>query len=198
MDTQDLFARQEQRQQRALQILAQLDLIQRWSVYGRAVLVGAVAHGLVVAPDIDLEIYCPAEPRLEEGFAILLDCARMPQVRAVRFANHLDEADQGYYWSLRYRADADTIWKVDMWSVRYDHPGPTGRELIEPLQRTLTADTRATILTIKEHLLTEPTLKCPSIYIYLAVLRDGIRTPDEFLAWRALHPGEELITWLPG
>lgn len=40
MDTQALFARQQQRRQCALQILAQLDLIKRWSVCGRAVLVG--------------------------------------------------------------------------------------------------------------------------------------------------------------
>lgn len=182
MDTHALFARQDQRRQRALQILAQLDLIQHWSAYGQAVLVGAVAHSLVVAPDIDVEIYCPSEPRLEDGFAILLDCARLPQVRAVRFANHLDEVDQGYYWSLRYRADADTIWKVDMWSVRYDHFGPTGRELVEPLQRVLTTETRTAILAIKEHLIADPALKCPSIYVYQAVLRDGVRTPDEFLA----------------
>ncbi len=51
--------RAEQRRKVAHHILTELDLRERWSAFGRPVLVGAVAYDLVVSPDIDLEIYCP-------------------------------------------------------------------------------------------------------------------------------------------
>ena len=52
----------------------------RWQVFGTPVLVGAVAYELAMAPDIDMEIYCD-EPRIEDGFTILRDCALHPSVR---------------------------------------------------------------------------------------------------------------------
>lgn len=54
------FACARTRLRTAKEILAQLRLLERWSVFGTPKVVGAVAYDLVVAPDIDLECFCQA------------------------------------------------------------------------------------------------------------------------------------------
>lgn len=192
-----ILARAEARRQTALGILAELQLLERWRAFGNPVLVGAAAYGLVVAPDIDLEIYCAA-PRIEEGFEVLRTCALHPAVRKARFANELDGADRGLYWQLRYRHTDGEDWKIDMWSVAHDHPGPTSTSLVTPLIQALTAETRLAILEIKGRLLLEPQPPCGSIHIYRAVLDDNIRTFAQFTAWLKLNPTDRLTDWKPG
>jgi hypothetical protein len=181
----------------AQHILAQLHLVERWRAFGDPVLVGAVAYGLVVAPDIDMEIYCD-EPKIEDGFAVLEACALHPRVRKARFANKLEGPDMGLYWQLRYLHEDGQEWKVDMWSVRRDHPGPLSVDLIAPMKQALTAETRRTILELKEQLLLDPTLQCGSIHLYRAVLDDGIRSIDQLKNWLEHNEVDRLTAWQPG
>ncbi|HET7087707.1 MAG TPA: hypothetical protein VFL17_03565 [Anaerolineae bacterium] len=124
----DPITRSAERLRSARSILAELRLMERWAVYGTPILVGAVAYELVVAPDIDIEVYCDG-PRIEDGFEIVRDCALLPGVKKARFANELHGPDQGLYWQLRYLHDDGQVWKFDMWSLRRDHPGPVARDL---------------------------------------------------------------------
>jgi hypothetical protein len=144
----DVLDRAEQRLHMAHEILTQLQLFERWRIFGTPVLVGAVAYGLAMAPDIDMEIYCDV-PRIEHGFVVLQDCALHPNVRKAHFGNYLDEADEGLYWRLIYRTDDGIDWKIDMWSLRRDHPGPCAAQLVEPLRQALTPETRRAILELK-------------------------------------------------
>ena len=130
---------------------ADVGLLEGWRRYGEPIVVGAVAHGLVVAPDVDLEVYCD-EPLIADGFALLSRWAQHPRVYAASFRNALDTPDLGLYWQLRYTAADGERWKVDMWSVRHDHPGPLGRDLIAPMAAALTRESRAAILALKEAL----------------------------------------------
>lgn len=171
--------------------------MERWRPFGRPVLVGAAAYGLLAAPDIDLEVYC-AEPRIEDGFAVLRACSLDPRVREARFANELNGPDQGLYWQIRYRHESGQVWKIDMWAVRHDHPGPTSLALVEPMKRVLTAETRQAILEIKEAILLDPGWKCPSIHVYRAVLDDGIRSLEGFRVWLDRHETDGLANWKPG
>ncbi len=65
MDT--VLTRAAQRLETAHEILSELQLLDRWREFGEPVLVGAVAYNLVVALDIDMEIYCD-NLRIEDGF----------------------------------------------------------------------------------------------------------------------------------
>jgi hypothetical protein len=194
--TQAALARAAHRLQVAYDILDRLRLVERWRPFGNPVLVGAVAYELVVAPDIDLEIYCD-EPRIEDGFTVLGACALQPGTRKVRFANELDGPDQGLYWQVRYRHTTGQEWKIDMWSMRRDHPGPTSASLVEPMKRALTDETRRAILEIKEGLRLDPAVQCGSIHVYRAVLGAGVRTLDGFKAWLADNRVDGLIDWRP-
>jgi len=181
----------------AQHILAQLQLMERWSAIGNPVLVGAVAYGLVVAPDIDMEIFCD-RPKIEDGFEVLRACALHPRVRKARFANELNGPDMGLYWQLRYLHEDGQEWKIDMWSMQHDHPGPTSTALVEPMKQVLTEETRQTILELKAQILLDPPLQCGSIHIYRAVLDDGIRNLEQFKIWLEHHQTDGLTTWKPG
>ena len=192
----NVLARAAERLDIAHHILAQLRLMARWGAFGTPVLVGAVAYDLVVAPDIDMEIFCD-QPRIEDGFRVLEACALHPQVLKARFSNYLDGPDIGLYWQLRYQHTDGQEWKVDMWSVRRDHPGPLSSALVEPLRRALTDETRRAILEIKEQVLLDPIPRYSSIHLYRAVLDDGIRALAQFRDWFARHQTDERTSWRP-
>lgn len=194
MDT--LLMRAARRLQTAEHILAELQLLEKWRPFGTPLLVGAVAYGLVVAPDIDLEIFCDT-PRIEDGFEVLRACALHPRVCKARFSNDLAGPNLGLYWQLRYRHEDGQEWKIDMWSMRGEHPGPLSSDLVEPMKRALNDETRAAILEIKEELLREPEAGCGSIHIYRAVLAGGVRTPAEFRKWLERNPPSGLLAWRP-
>jgi hypothetical protein len=177
-------------------ILSQLQLMERWSKFGNPVLVGAVAYGLVVAADIDIEIYC-AEPKIEDGFEVLRACALHPRVRKARFANALNGPDMGLYWQLRYYHDDGEEWKIDMWSISHDHPVPTSAALVASMRQALTDETRQAILELKTQQLLDPLLKCDSIYVYRAVLEDGIRNYEQFRIWLKHNKTDGLTNWKP-
>ena len=194
----EYLTRAAERQKAAESILTQLDLLNRWRTFGKPVLVGAVAYGLVVAPDIDLEIFCP-RLRIEDGFEILKDCAQHPQVNKARFWNALYPPHHGLYWQLRYIYEGDQEWKIDMWSVLETYDGPCGAKLLEPMIQTLNDSTRSVIIRLKEEVIEDDAFDCSSIQIYRAVLDFGIKTLDELKMWLPSHQFEEEVTdWIPG
>ena len=192
----DVLTEAQHRREVAGAILRQLRLVERWSAFGRPVLVGAASYDLMVAPDIDLEIFCPGQPRIEDGFSVLTACATEQGTTKARFSNLLESPDEGLYWQLRHRHGGEE-WKIDMWTLREDHPGPLSSSMVEPMNAALTTASRRTILTLKHALAEVPEERCGSIHIYRAVIDDGVETLDEFRAWRADHDTESLTAWTP-
>ncbi len=82
-----------------------------------------------------------------------------------------------------------------MWLLGHDHPGPRSVDLVEPMKRPPTDETRAAILEIKETLLDEPDVH--SIEIYEAVLDDGVRSATDFRAWQSQRKPGGLTFWRP-
>ncbi|MER5439490.1 hypothetical protein [Streptomyces sp. NPDC002790] len=176
-------------------ILDRLGLFERWRPLGTPVLVGSVALDLVVEADIDMEIYSPT-PSIADGFAALVPCAELPGVRKLRFANALDLADRGLYWRLDYEFTPDETWKIDMWWLPDDHPGPRAADLVTPVRDALDDSTRDAVLAIKEGALTQGEAT-QGVWVYQAVLDHGIRTYDEFRAWQASTATDVLTSWRP-
>lgn len=187
--------RAEERFVQSMAILEDLNLLDRWRKVGTPCIVGAMGYGLQVAPDIDMEIFCD-RPSVEAGFGVMAQVAPHPRIRKVRFANELDGPDRGLYFQLRYRHERGEEWKLDLWLVANDHPGPLSRDLVTPMRRTLTDTTREAILTVKEYVLANR-LNYPSIDIYRGVLEGGARSPAEFLAWHERVKPAGLTNWRP-
>ena len=199
-DVEGVLRRAAERQARAQRVLELLDLLRRWSRYGRPVLVGSVAYGLVVEPDIDLEIYC-VQPRVEDGFAVVSHLALVPGVWTVRFSNELQGPDPGLYWQVRYRdpaasaEQAQEVWKIDMWLLAGDYAGPRSADLVEPMRRALTLETRTAILQIKEAFSGREDIH--GIDVCRAVLDGGVRTPEAYERWIAGQGPPRLTSWRP-
>jgi hypothetical protein len=191
--TSELQRRASLRRQAALEILDDLGLADRWAAHGTVHVVGAVALDLVVEPDIDLEIYSAA-PDIGAGFSVVSPLACFPGVRRVRFTNTLDTADPGLYFQLQYER-GDLTWKIDIWNLADDYPGPRGSLLTGPLLSALTPETRDRILAIKEAA-RERDEPVAGIRVYQAVLDGGVTDHAGFLAWAASTPGG-LSHWSP-
>ncbi len=196
----DIFARAEERNARALEILERLDLFRRWSRFGSPELVGAVRYGLAVRPDIDLDVYTndpSSDLRIEHGFAVMSEVARLPGIWKVRFSNELSGPDQGLYWGLRYRAEDGEVWKVDQWFLTQDHPqAHWGEKFAAAMDQVLTIETRRAILEIKEATQGDPDMH--GIDVYRAVLEGGVRNLEMSRDWFPEHHTRGISLWLPG
>jgi diamine N-acetyltransferase len=191
-----ILSRADDRQRTAQKILDALQLLERWRQFGEPVLVGSAAYGLLVSPDIDIEIYCE-EPRIEDGFEVLRACALLPGVTRARFARYPDGPEQSLYWQLRCLGDDGQEWKIDMFSLARDHRGPTGAQLTGPLQQVLTEETRRAILALKERVQRAGEHDFRSIDIYRAVLEGGARSLEDLKAWLERNPSEGRASWRP-
>jgi hypothetical protein len=112
-----LTEQSDRRHSMAEEILAELQLVQLWSQFGRPVIVGALAYNLMFDYDIDMEIYCP-DLKIEHGFQVLGACALNPRVRQAAFTNALETSDRALYWKLQYLDSDGNEWKIDMWPRR--------------------------------------------------------------------------------
>ena len=182
--------------QQAEAILHELQLVERWSRYGRVSLVGALSFDLILTPDIDMEIYCP-KVRIEDGMAVLSACARHPQIVGAMYQNELAGPDKAVYWRLTWLAADGVRWKIDMWSAPVDYDLPRGENFVAPMRRALTPETREAILELKAARDRDELPKFISIDLYRAVLKDGVRTLPEFARWLETHPTGELCGWQP-
>ena len=67
--------------------------------------------------------------------------------------------------------------------------------MADRIRAVATPEERLAILRLKYEAPDEEHI--PGLAFYMAVLRDGIRTPADFAAWRAAHPLEGIIRWMP-
>jgi hypothetical protein len=188
--TTDRLARAGQRLQVAKDLLEQLDLIGRWSRYGEVEVVGSVGIGLVVQPDIDLEIYCD-NPQVADGFAVMQPVAELPKSRRITYLDARERHECGQYWKLEY--ELDETWTVDMWV--FAERGP-GAGLTAALRTALTDESRDTILAIKEEAM-ERGERALGYWLYQAVLDAGVTTYDEFRGWLGDRNIYERTGWSP-
>lgn len=194
VSSDDLAIRAERRADDARQVLANLDLLSRWKRHGDPVVCGSVAYGLVVEPDIDMEIFA-AEPSIDAAFEVLREVAKVPGVVRCAFTNDLDGPAAGIYCRIVYD-HAGVRWNLDNWLLPRDHPGPFSARLVQPMLGALTAETRRAVLEIKETALArkEPV---QGIWVYRAVLTEGIRGYADFHSWLRGVDTSVLTNWSP-
>jgi hypothetical protein len=182
------------RQRSALALLDSLAYLERWGRLGRAELVGSVRHGLVVARDIDVEVTVPAlDPRA--AFAVAGEVAASPCVVRALYRNQ-SESHGWLYWEISARAGDGEEWTIETYvSGPDDRYAGWSAELATALEQALTDENRVAILTLKEALVHDAAYR--AMDVYRAVVDGGVRTLDEFAAWRETSGSSELVRWRP-
>jgi hypothetical protein len=193
----DLAARASKLQAQAHDVIRQLQLQERWGEVGEVTFSGSSQFGLMVTPNIDMEVYTD-QPRPSAGFQVIAGIAEIPGVRRVRFKNQLDDLeDPGLFWWIQYRDQLGQDWSIDTWLVPSDHPfAMASARFAEAMRDKLDDPSRRTILQIKHEIRCRD-LDTRSIEIYKAVLRDGVSTSEQFERWLAEHPPKKLEDWMP-
>lgn len=179
---------------RALKILDELQLMQRWRTIGNCFVVGATAYDLIVSPDIDMETFSD-ELNPEKVMMALAPLVDNQNVVELKYKNYMDSDYQGHYFKIIYLANQEE-WNIDMWLFSNGCQGALSKDLVPFMKKALTATSRKAILDIKEALL-ETNLSYSSIFIYQAVIECGIRHVNEFLEWTKNHDTNLLIQWKP-
>ena len=197
MTDSELLAFSESRQRRAWDIIRRLRLMEIWADAGaEAHVVGSLAMGIMMTHrDIDLHVY--SSPLTVEGsFAAMARLAEDAAVKKIECRNQLDTDEACIEWHAWYDDGQDSMWQIDIIHIlkgsRYD--GYFER-MAERVKAALTDDTRLAILRLKagtpenEHVM--------GVEYYQAVLRDGVRTMADFKRWRAEHPVNGVMEWMP-
>lgn len=188
-----LLERAAVRQRDAQRIAAALGIEAGWAPFGDVHLVGAAAYGLIVALDIDYEIFGVMTP--DAGFDQCARWARDPHVSKIKYVNAVAAEDAGLGWQVTYR-DGGTDWNLQMWLLPSDYAGPRAADLVTAIHTRLDTAAREAILSIKERLVGSGTAY-RSIDVYRAALDDGIDTPEQYEAWAAEHTTTGLLDWRP-
>jgi hypothetical protein len=184
-----LLERQDALQAEAMSILADLDLFVLLRRLGAPTHTGSSALGLMVRRDIDVTTVCPSLD-VEGAFDIGRSLAQHPRVRRLTFRNDTghwrtgDEYPDGLYWLVEHVTDAGAEWSLDLWFIA---EGTTQHDLehMKTLPGRLDDENRLAILRIKTAMSGRTGEEPIAGYaVYEAVLDHGIRTPEEFLAYR--------------
>lgn len=95
----------------------------------------------------------------------------------------------GYYWGLRCQPEHAKEWKIDVWMLPADTRQRTGGALTESLRTNLSEEARIAILRLQDIWCRLPAYRdrVVSTDIYDAVLKHGVRTPDELDAYLRRH-----------
>ncbi|MFE9748119.1 hypothetical protein ACFYOT_24710 [Saccharothrix saharensis] len=183
----ELLRRQGELQAGADAVVADLGLDAALAGLGEPVRTGSSALGLMVVPDIDITVVCPALD-VDAVVALAGRLARHERVRVVQFRKDSgrwnaepDAYPDGLYLGLKYRGDEGPEWNADIWFVdEPDRQPDLGH--VRALPARITPEARAAILLIKH---SRPDYR--SFDVYRSVLDDGVRTPVDHDRWRATH-----------
>lgn len=182
---------------RADKIIAALDLQRLWAGIGAEIhQVGSMRMGLLAKHrDLDFHIYSD-EIDIRADFEVIGRLAALPGIVRIEYGNSLDTEEACVEWHAWYRDERGDEWQIDLIHIRrgslYDG---YFEKIADRIVAALTDERREAILRLKFE--TPDDLKIMGIEYYQAVIRDGVRTWDEFGAWRQTHPVEGVVEWMP-
>jgi hypothetical protein len=186
-----LVERQLWLQGQARKLIDDLNLLGILRVAGEPRIVGSFALGLMVWPDVDLEIHTQYEPEIERAINIFSRLVLETDTKKINLADDRDrvpsatQTPRGIYLGPDITHDG-ILWQVDIWMIDAKQARER-RELVERIEAGLDAENRSAILQIKQIVAASDTYHrgISSVDIYLAVLDEGVRNIDEFIEYLA-------------
>jgi hypothetical protein len=152
--------------------------------------VGSSVSGLMVWRDLDFNVLC-RDLTPERAFRTMRPLLTHPSVTRLDYRDQTGRrappelrGDERSYFVTYSETAAGDEWKIDVSFWRSDAPRDN-LPYVERLRKELTAETRLAILWIKDvwHRLPTYPDEVGGYDVYEAVLRHGVRTPDQFDAY---------------
>ncbi len=184
LNTQEAFAQ-----------LRRMRAVAAWDLQGAEVhVVGSLASGLYYdSRDIDLHVYTD-EFDMRTGFAAMAVIAAQPGFKRLTCENLLAAPDACVEWHAFFEDEKGREWNLDIIHIprgtAYD--GYFERQAAR-IKEMLTDETKRAVLSLKKALPAVPHIG--GIWIYAAVLRDGVRTAEQFLDWYSRQDKNQILTW---
>ena len=177
----DLLKQQKELQKEGNRLLKRTGLIEFLSQFGTVRINGSLASGLMVWPDIDLEVV--SETISEDNFW-----------KAVRFLFSIEKHNtfiqdfrestnpntpKGLYIGKKIN-EGKNIWKIDIWFITPRQDGELNYN--DWIKDKLTEENKKIILEIKNQIYDDPKYRKEifSIDIYKAVIENGVKNLEEF------------------
>ncbi len=193
----DIEKQAENIQIQARKVVKESGVIGAWKSIGAEInLVGSLKTGLLMKKrDIDFHIYT-SELNVPESFKAVARFADNPSVRRIEFRNLIDTGESCIEWHAWCRGPEGMDWKIDMIHILkgsfYDG---FFENVAERIMAVLTPETKRAILNLKND--TPGSENIMGVEYYQAVIRDGVRSWNEFSEWRRLHPVSGIVEWCP-
>jgi hypothetical protein len=187
---QELLARQEALQAEAAQVLAELDLDRLFGDVGPVLVVGSYLSGLMCWRDLDVCLLAGSECSPSDILELLKRVVELPGFVGFSYRDERGErCSTGEARDERYHVPFDLDigqgrWRIDL-SVWLRDLHAHVADWHTQLRDTITDQQRLAVLRIKDvwHRLPSYPDEVSGWEIYTAVLRDGVRTPEQFAGW---------------
>jgi hypothetical protein len=187
---QELLARQAALQAEAAGVLAELDLGSLFGDIGPVLVMGSYVSGLMCWRDLDVGLLAGVECSPSDVLDLLKRVAELPGFVGFTYRHARGErCPTGDARDERYHVPFDLDagrgrWRIDL-SVWLGDPHASVAAWHERLRETISDEQRLTALQIKDvwHRLPSYPDQVGGWEVYTAVLRDGVRTPEEFGRW---------------
>lgn len=190
-----LVERQKWLQSAARSLLRETDLFATLETAGHVQPVGSFNLGLMVWPDLDIEVITTDPPQPETVLDVLRDLVLTSGIQKINYADHRTSTGDGPPAGIYVGPDVGfrgLAWQVDLWFIDRTI-AQQRRNFNDHIRRSLDGVTRKAILEIKQVAAASDTYHrdVSSVDIYQAVLDHNVRTVDGFVAYLATS-GREL------
>jgi hypothetical protein len=184
MNNNELIAQADELQHQAQEVLESIDLLNYLSGFGKPIIVGSVALGLMTWHDIDIDCEMPGNLKEEDFWEAARYLLTLEQVRLITLVDNRQSIEknrpQSMYIGAKYQAVDGAIWKIDIRFVSEQYA--IAQKYLESISSKLTKENRKAILEIKNVVALDSRyrIEISSVDIYKAVLDEGIMDLEGF------------------
>lgn len=177
----DYTQKQQNLQNKANEILKDLNLIQFLSNKGKVNFVGSFALGLMSWEDIDIVVN--GDQNIDSYLETVNYLFKQPNVYSLNIQDFrksiFPDRPQGMYCGVSYLVKLNTFWKIDIWFVGKDDNSAI--DLVNKLKVKLNDSNKGIILRIKNEMREQGWGKTVSgMDVYNAVLENNIKDTEQF------------------
>lgn len=186
MNYEDLILQQNNLQKEGNDVLEKLQLLKFLSKYGKPVITGSLATGLMTWRDIDIELVDETKS-FQNIFETISYLFGIDNIKNIQLNNNIGgriraENPNGLYLGFQYQDQE--LWKIDIWFI-HNEKKHSGKDDVLWFMNNIDEEKRKSILIIKNQMATHSKYRKTifSTDIYDAVLKENIKSYEGFIEY---------------